>query len=112
MLVGLVVWLVVLVLAILGRSLIGSTMKLPLDTARVGSEVLAFLSNWQNWSALLATASSVLAVLTGVVKGLSGWLWAFYQNCHQALVLRQIKYRTYRSASFRRTKKTAGEAFL
>jgi hypothetical protein len=104
--VGVAVWLAVLLLAGLGRNLIGASMSLPVDTSQISSDVLAYLSNWQNWSALLATLSSVLAVLTGVVKGLSGWLWAFYRNCHQALTLGQIKYRTYRSASFRRKERT------
>ena len=57
---------------------------------------LAYLSNWQNWSALLATLSSVVAVLTGVVKGLSGWLWSFHQRVNRALTLRKIQQRTYR----------------
>ena len=57
-LVGLATWLSVLLLAGLGRSLMGSAMILPLvlDTAKIGSDVaMACLSNWQNWSALLAT---------------------------------------------------------
>ena len=109
LLVALAAWLAVLLLAGLGRSLMGSTMKLPLDTSKVGSDVLAYLSNWQNWSALLATASSVLAVLTGVVKGLSGWLWAFYLNCRQALTLRRIQQRTYRAYDFESHESAAGE---
>jgi len=106
-LVGLGAWLAVLLLAGLGRSLMGSAMKLPVDTTQIGGDMLAYVTNLQNWSALLATVSSVLAVLTGVVKGLSGWLWAFHQNVHQALTLRQIKFRTYRDPSFRRKEKPA-----
>ena len=100
-LVGLAVWLAVLALAGAGRSLMGSPLQLPVDASQIGSAVLAYVSNWQNWSALLATVSSVLAILTGVVKGLSGWLWAFHCNCREALALGRIEHRTYRDASFR-----------
>ncbi len=95
-LVGLVVWLAVLILAGLGRSLMGSAMNLPVDTSKISSDVSTYLSNWQNWSSLLAVVSSTLAVLTGVIKGLSGWLWAFQRNIHQALTLHAIQQRTYR----------------
>ena len=95
-LVGLGVWLAVLILAGVGRSLMGSAMNLPVDTSKISSDVSTYLSNWQNWSSLLAVVSSTLAVLTGVIKGLSGWLWAFHRNIHQALTLRAIQQRTYR----------------
>ena len=51
-LVGLLAWLAVLILAGLGRSLMGSALQLPLDTSKVSSDMTAYLSNWQNWSAL------------------------------------------------------------
>ena len=108
-LVGVAVWLAVLILAGVGRRLMSSTLELPFDTTQISSELLAYLSDWQNWSAILATLSSVVAVLTGVVKGLSGWLWAFYQNQQSALTLRRIEARTYRSPSFRGASKPEAE---
>jgi hypothetical protein len=104
--IGLVTWLLVLLLAGVGRSLMGSAMHLPVDTSKITSDVTAYLSNWQNGSALLATLSSILAVLTGVIKGLSGWLWAFHQNCWQALTLRAIQKRTYRDFNYTQEEKS------
>ena len=102
LLVGLVVWLAVLLLAGLGRNLVGLAMSVPVDTAKIKSEMVTSLVDWQNWSSLLATVSSALAVLTGVVKGLSGWLWGFHLKCRQAFILRRIEQRTYRDYAFRR----------
>lgn len=101
LLVGLAAWLAVLFLAGVGRSLMGSALGLAVDTTQISGDLSAYLSDWQNWSALLATISSVLAVLTGVVKGLSGWLWAFHQNQQRILTLRRIETCTYRSPYFR-----------
>jgi len=99
------VWLVVLLLAGLGRSLMGSAMNLPFDTATIGGDVMAYLSNWQNWSALLATASSVVVTLTGVTGRLSGWLWAFHAKRSQALTLQRINLRTYRPFNYEEVEK-------
>jgi len=96
-LVSLVVWLAVLALAGLGRGLMGYALNLPVDTEKLNQDLLTQLINWQNWSALLATLSSVIAVLTGLVKGVSGWLWAFQQSTRETLLLRRINHRTYRS---------------
>ena len=108
-LVGLAAWLAVLILAGLGRSLMGSALQLPADTSKISSEVTAYLSNWQNWSALLATVSSILAVLTGVIKGLSGWLWNFHRGCQQALTLRAIQQQTYREYDLPEKAKTEAD---
>ena len=96
LLVGILSWLAVLFLSGLGRSLLGVETGLPTDSSKISSEVMAYLSNWQNWSALLATISSILAVLTGVIKGLSGWLWNFHSGLQQWLILERIKRRTFR----------------
>ena len=74
----------------------GATMKMPVDSAKVGSDVLAYLSNWQNWSALLATVSSVLVVLTGFITRLSGWLITFHQSVRDWLTLKYVQQRTFR----------------
>jgi hypothetical protein len=96
-LVGFAVWLAVLVLAGVGRSLMGTVTNLPVNKSTISREMVTYLFNWESWSSLLATGSSVLAVLTGVVKGLSGWLWGFYQNIYKAMTLKRIQYRTVRS---------------
>jgi hypothetical protein len=106
--IGLGVWLAVLLLAGLGRSLMGSAMNLSLDTSKITGDVMTTLNDWQNWSSLMATLSSVVAVLTGVIKGFSGWLWTFHTKVLRLLTQRRIEQRTYRDYDLSQAEKSAG----
>jgi hypothetical protein len=96
-LVGLAVWLAVLLLSTAGRALLAANTSLATQATGASSDLVTQLLNWQNWSALLATLSSVIVVLTGFITRLSGWMIAFHQNVKNWLEFRRIFNRTLRN---------------
>lgn len=95
-LVGLIVWLAVLLLAGAGRSLLASTTGLSVPLPQSSGDLMAEMLNWQNWSALLATLSSVVVILAGFISQLSGWMITFHKRAWAWLKFRRIFIRTYR----------------
>jgi hypothetical protein len=96
-LVGLAVWLAVLLLSAAGRALLASNTSVATQATEASSDLVTQLLNWQNWSALLATLSSVIVVLTGFITRLSGWMIAFHQSVKNWLEFRRIFNRTLRT---------------
>jgi hypothetical protein len=79
-------------LSALTMSRVGMT-ALPTEIGQAGfSEWL----DWQKWSTLLATLSSMVVLFTGLVTNVSGWIIAIYQRLKGWLKLLFIYHRTYR----------------
>jgi hypothetical protein len=95
-LVGLFVWLAVLLLAGVGRALLASASGVTDQLTAGSSQIVEDLLNYQNWSSLLATLTSVVVVLTGIISRLSGWIITFHNQAREWLTLRKIQKRTYR----------------
>jgi hypothetical protein len=88
------VWLAVLALSSLGRSVSASMIGLPKQLAQ--SNFVNDLLNWQTWSTLLATFSSLVILLTGFVSRLSGWILGFHTWAREWLKRRSLYRHTYR----------------
>lgn len=90
------VWLAVLTLSSAGRAVAASMSGL---SQRLSEAQMSFVDNlldWQKWSTLLATLSSVVVLLTGLVTRLSGWVIEFHHLAKEWLKLQFIYRRTYR----------------
>jgi hypothetical protein len=90
------VWLAVLVLSSAGRSVTASLAGLPQQLSEAQVALVGGLLDWQMWSTLLATLSSVAVLFTGLVTRLSGWVITFYNRVKEWRKLRAIYRRTYR----------------
>jgi hypothetical protein len=90
------VWLLVLALSSAGRSAAASIVVLPPQLPEARASIISDLLNWQKWSALLATLSSVAVLITGLITRLSGWVIAFHNLVKEWLTLRRIYLRTFR----------------
>jgi len=62
------------------RALLASTTGLSTQATEASNDLVSQFLNWQDWSALLATLSSVVVVLTGFITRLSGWMIAIRRN--------------------------------
>ena len=69
---------------------------LPQQLPEAEAAFVGDMLDWQKWSALLATLSSVVVLITGLVTRLSGWVVAFYNFVRKWLQLRRTYRRTYR----------------
>jgi hypothetical protein len=89
------VWLTALTMSSAGRAVTaGMITDLPQEIAQT-----AFIGNlldWQKWSTLLATLSSMVVLLTGLITNVSGWIIAIYQRLKNWLKLQFIYHRTNR----------------
>jgi hypothetical protein len=90
------VWLVVLALSSTGRTETASMIGFPKPLSEAQTAIVSDLLDWQKWSALLATVSSVALLFTGLVARLSGWMIGFHNLAKEWLTLRRIYRRTYR----------------
>jgi uncharacterized membrane protein len=90
------VWLAVLLLSSAGRSVSASLVGLPEQLATAQSSFINDLLNWQTWSTLLATFSSLVILLIGFVARLSGWILEFHRWVREWLKKRSLYRRTYR----------------
>jgi len=95
-LVGAGVWGAVLLLAGLGRTALavstGTVKLVPEDNSALMAELL----DWEKWSSLLATFSSVVVVVTGYIQQVSGWINGFHGRVEGWLRMRAIFKRTTR----------------
>lgn len=90
------VWLVVLALLSAGWTTTASMIGVPSPLSGTQAVVTNDLLDWQKWSALLATVSSVALLFTGLVAQLSGWMMALRNLAKEWLTLQLIYRRTYR----------------
>jgi hypothetical protein len=90
------VWLAVLALSSAGRTVAASMIGLPQQLAEAEAAFVDDILDWQKWSALLATISSMVVLITGLVTRLSGWVTSFHNLFGEWLKLRRIYRRTYR----------------
>lgn len=88
------VWLTTLTMSSAGRAVTAGMANLPTE---IGQTSLSEWLDWQKWSTLLATLSSVVVLLTGLVTNVSGWIIAIYRRLQDWLRLLFIYHRTYRS---------------
>jgi hypothetical protein len=91
------VWLAVLALSSAGRSVTAAWSGVPRQLPEAQGTILEDALGWQNWSALLATVSSLVVLLTGLVTRLSGWVISFHRFVQDWLKVQAIYRRTYRS---------------
>jgi hypothetical protein len=85
-----------LLLSRAGWELLSSATGITAEISDANSTLKAELLKWQNLSALLASVSSVVVILTGFIKSLSGWMIAFHKRAKAWLTWRYIRRRTYR----------------
>ncbi|MBE7550854.1 MAG: hypothetical protein HS126_07230 [Anaerolineales bacterium] len=69
---------------------------LPQEIGSAQSAFIGDMLDWQKWSTLLATLSSMLVLLAGLISNVSGWILAVYRRLKEWLKLQFIYYRTYR----------------
>ena len=90
------VWLVVMALSGVGRAATASLIGSPKELSAAQAVIVSDLVNWQKWSTLLATISSVLVLITGLVTQMSGWVVRLNSLVKDWLTLRRIYRRAYR----------------
>lgn len=88
------VWLVVLSLSTVGRSF-AAMLTTQIDQA--SAAFIEDLGDWQSSSALLATLSAAVVLISGFTTRLSGWLLGSYNVVHDWLKRNRIHKRTYRN---------------
>jgi hypothetical protein len=66
------------------------------EIGEVQSAFVGDLLDWQKWSTLLATLSSMAVLLAGLVTNLSGWVVWLYRRLKEWLKIQFIYQRTYR----------------
>ncbi len=90
------VWLTVLTMSSAGRTVAAEMTGLSQEIGQAQSAFVADLLEWQKWSTLLATLSSMVVLLAGLVTNLSGWVVWLYRRLRGWLKLQFIYRRTYR----------------
>jgi hypothetical protein len=91
------VFLTVLALSSAGRNITTSVSGVSPGISGPSSAFIQELLDWQKWSTLLATFSSILVLATGVVTRLSGWMIGFHKMVKEWLTVQLICRRAYRS---------------
>ncbi len=90
------VWLVVMVLSSAGRTATASLLGSPEQLSAAQAAIVSDLVDWQKWSTTLATTSTVMVLIAGLVTRLSGWVVVLHNQVKDWLTLRRIYRRTYR----------------
>jgi hypothetical protein len=91
------VWFIALTMSSVGRTLTAEMVGLPREINEAQQTAfLGDLVDWQKWSTLLATLSSMVVLVSGLVSSLSGWVIWMYRRFREWLKLRFIYQRTYR----------------
>lgn len=91
------VWFIALTMSSVGRTLTADMVGLPQEIN--GAQQTALLGNlldWQKWSTLLATLSSMVVLVSGLVSNLGGWVIWTYRRLREWVMLLFIYERTYR----------------
>jgi|GEM_PF-4633188 len=87
------VWLTALTMSSVGQAVTAGMAGLPTE---IGQASFSEWLDWQKWSTLLATLSSMVVLFTGLVTNVSGWIIAIYQRLKNWLKLLFIYHRTSR----------------
>jgi hypothetical protein len=95
LIVSALVWLTVLLLAAVGRSFLAAASPWSEQMAMASADLVEKLFTWQSISSLVATLSSVVVILTGLVSRASGWILAFHTRARSWLELTLICRRAY-----------------
>jgi hypothetical protein len=90
------VWLVVMALSSAGRATTAALIGSPKELSAAQAVIVGDLVDWQKWSTLLATISSVVVLIAGLVTRLSGWVVTLHNLVKDRLALRRIYRRAYR----------------
>ncbi|MBI1882199.1 MAG: hypothetical protein HYR94_28840 [Chloroflexi bacterium] len=91
------VWLIALMMSSAGRALTAGIVGLPQEINEAQQAAfLGDLLDWQKWSTLLATLSSMVVLVSGLVSNLGGWVIWLYRRFKEWLKLQFIYQRTYR----------------
>ncbi len=90
------VWLLVLASSSAGRTATASLLGSPEQLSAAQAVIVGDLVDWQKWSTTLATISSVVVLIAGLVTRLSGWVVVLHNHVKDWLTLRRIYRRTYR----------------
>ncbi|GIK36254.1 MAG: hypothetical protein BroJett011_00870 [Chloroflexota bacterium] len=90
------VWSFALTMSNAGRVVTAQMTGLPQEIGPAQSAIIGDVLDWQKWSTLLATLSSIVVLLAGLVSNVSGWILAVYRRLKEWLKLQFITYRTYR----------------
>jgi hypothetical protein len=92
----LLVWLVVMALSSAGRGAAAALIGSPNELSGAQAVIVGDLVDWQKWSTLLATISSLVVLVAGLVTRLSGWAVTLHNFVKDWLALRRIYRRAYR----------------
>lgn len=90
------VWFFALTMSNAGRTLTAEMTGLPREIGSAQSPFIGDMLDWQKWSTLLATLSSIVVLLAGLIGNVSGWILNIYRRLKGWLKLQFITYRTYR----------------
>lgn len=90
------VWFFALTMSSAGRTLTAEMTGLPREIGPAQSAFIGEMLDWQKWSTLLATLSSIVVLLAGLISNVSGWILNIYRRLKGWLKLQFIYYRTYR----------------
>ena len=90
------VWFFALTMTNAGRSVTAQMAGLPREIGSAQSPFVGDMLDWQKWSTLLATLSSLVVLLTGLIGNVSGWILYIYRRLNGWLKLQFIYHRTYR----------------
>lgn len=90
------VWFFALTMASAGRAVTAQMAGLPSEIGSAQSAFIGDMLDWQKWSTLLATLSSIVVLLAGLIGNVSGWILTIYRRLKAWLKLQFIYYRTYR----------------
>jgi len=91
------VWLVVMTLSSAGRTATTALLGSPEQLSAAQAAIVGDLLSWQKWSTTVATISSVVVLIAGLVTRLSGWVVVLHDRVKDWLTLRRIYRRTYRN---------------
>ena len=90
------VWLAVMALSSAGRTATAALLGAPEQLSATQAAIVSDLLDWQKWSTMLATISSLVVLIAGLVTRLSGWVVVLHNRVEDWLTLRRIYHRTYR----------------
>jgi hypothetical protein len=90
------VWLAVMALSSAGRGGAAALIGSPEEMSAAQAAIVGDLVDWQKWSTVLATISSLVVLIAGLVTRLSGWAVTLHNFVKDRLALRRIYRRAYR----------------
>ena len=95
--IAVLVWLAVMALSSAGRGAAAALIGSPQEMSAAQAVIVGDLVDWQKWSTMLATISSLVVLIAGLVTRLSGWVVVLHERVKDWRTLRRIYRRTYRN---------------